>query len=456
MKFKNIAGAVAALAVVGALVAAPAYATDEVIPEVVETTEVVAEVVEAAPEAVPEVVVEAPAAPVETVEEVAPVVETIVVDEFVPYDFRASFLIPESWPFNETPVVGDPRIWAGGQDWFENPDEVLTPTPIPCDRWVQADTWSIENTADEQVRFSIGPKLELINGVPEDSTIIKSHTFIAGPACEEEPEEPPVTNSCVAGVNTHSTNLADLWGNVDTRSKGHVEYVENGLHVWTEDSSSQSKVSEGIAVNFPLHDTGVLSIDVTAQAGNVYPYGPGLNLFVDITGDLVADGTLVYETVYGQDLWVTNGSAQALKDASVHTGGNGSENHGTIDHYLLTFPEATVVGLAYSLGSGVQGDWVINSITAGCATHTFDYAEVPPVEEPPVEEPPVVVPPVVNPPVVDEPIVPAGVLYRAEAPLASTGGGTVSALVPLGAALVVLLGGILTALGFVLRRRQAA
>lgn len=182
-----------------------------------------------------------------------------------------------------------------------------------------------------------------------------------------------------------STDLNDLWLNIDTRSKGHVEYVNDGLHVWTDDNSGQAKVSEGIAVNTPLKNVGQLAINATAQPGNSYAYGPGLNLFVDITGDGVADGTLVYETVYGQDLWVTSGSAQALKDASVHTGGNGSENHGTIDHYLQTFPNATVVGLAYSLGSGVHGDWVIDSIVFGCTEYTFDKVQAPETPKPKIE-----------------------------------------------------------------------
>lgn len=204
--------------------------------------------------------------------------------------------------------------------------------------------------------------------------------------CPPDDEEPPVTNKVceVVADGPTSTDLVDLWGNYDTRSKGHVEYVDGGLHVWTDDNSSQAKVSEYIPVSIPLSEVGELDITALAQPGNVYPYGPGLNLLLDITEDGVPDGTLVYEEVYGQDLWVTNGSAQAIKDASVHTGGNGSENHGTINQFLLTFPDADIVGLAYALGSGVQGDWIIQSITAGCVEYTFDKVDQPTIPEPEV------------------------------------------------------------------------
>lgn len=188
------------------------------------------------------------------------------------------------------------------------------------------------------------------------------------------PNVVPPTNSCETGVSTHSTNLNELWFNVDTRSAGHYEYVENGLHIWTDDASSNAKVSLGQALSFPLHDTGVLGVDWTGTSP-----APGLNLFVDFDGDTAPDGILVYEAVYGQDLWLTGSSAQFVKDAApVIGGGNGSQWHGTIDQWLTKFPEAHVYGIAFALGSGVLGDGVINSITIACGTHTFDFErEVP-------------------------------------------------------------------------------
>ena len=196
---------------------------------------------------------------------------------------------------------------------------------------------------------------------------------------KDEPKADPPTNSCVPGSGVHSTNLVDLWTNVDTRADGRVEYVDGGLHVWTLSNTSAAKVSEGIAHSFPLKNTGVLDL---AWTGSTPP--PGINLFVNFGAD--GNGTLVYESVYGQDLWLTNGSSAAVKaNAPVNGGGNGSQWHGTINQWLEKYPDAQVVGIAYSLGSGVLGDGVISSITVNCTVFTFDYVE--PAEEPePVTE----------------------------------------------------------------------
>lgn len=191
---------------------------------------------------------------------------------------------------------------------------------------------------------------------------------------------PPVLNvqcEVFSDGGTSTNQNANGWVIYDTRSAGHAEYVDGGLHVYTDDASSNAKVSWAHAANIPLKDVGQLSVDYTNNEPGWFAYEPGLNLFVDITDDGVSDGTLVYEEVYGQDLWVTNGSALALKDASLHTGGNGSANHGTINHYLTTFPDATVVGFAFSLGSGVHADGVLHSINFGCATYSFDYENIP-------------------------------------------------------------------------------
>lgn len=201
---------------------------------------------------------------------------------------------------------------------------------------------------------------------------------------------PPPTNTCPGVISGDtSTNLNDLWTNIDTRATGHQEYVEGGLRVWTEGSTSTDKVSEGRAVSFPLKNTGVVSLDYTATIGNVKP---GVNLFVNFGTD--GNGTLVFEPtyadgslLYGQDAWLTNGSSAAVKaNAPVNGGGNGSQWHGTIDQWLTKYPDAQVTGIAYSAGSGVYLDGVIHSINVGCTTFYFDY-EKPPVVVPEQPEP---------------------------------------------------------------------
>lgn len=219
-------------------------------------------------------------------------------------------------------------------------------------------------------------------------TAEQGHKFAGGSATLEVPYTVPGPDASLCPTNQVcttiaagpvSTDLSDLWAHVDTRSKGHSEYVSGGLHVWTDDNSSQAKVSEGYPVSFPLKNTGTLDLEWT---GSTPP--PGINLYVNFGAD--GTGILVYESVYGQDLWLSNGSPAAVKaNAPVNGGGNGSPWHGTIDQWLTKYPDAQVTGLAYSLGSGVLGDGVITSITAGCVEYTFDKVVPPTVPEPTVE-----------------------------------------------------------------------
>lgn len=376
---KMLAGvAVAALLLAGPATAAMA---DEAVPPA-ETVVVETPTVEEAAAPVEETPVVDPA-PVEEVPAVEPESAPEVVVEEKKADVKAEVAVDETpYVLFAWSVPNPADVWEGDQT-LVNSIDLATADLGALDSWIseQCGYFQVDLENDSAITREL-QKYGLLHdaGNPTEDHAYNAPglsgnpwKYVTGENCEEEP--PPVINECVEGEGSLSTNLNDLWSNVDTRSKGHVEYVENGLHVWTEDSSSQSKVSEGIAVNFALANTGVLDIDVTEQPGNVYPYGPGLNLFVTSSH---GNATFVYEEVYGQDLWVTNGSAQWYKDnAPSHVGGNGSENHGTINEWLAVDPTIQVVGLAYTLGSGVQGDWVINSITANCAVHTFDYEELP-------------------------------------------------------------------------------
>lgn len=241
--------------------------------------------------------------------------------------------------------------------------------PPACSTTVQQDLYT--GTREQIDAVLADGVLTNVDGTIEDHALVQDWNIVSSDPC------PVVTNACTPGQGDTSTNLNDLWTNVDTRSAGHLEYVDGGLHVWTDDNSSQAKVSEGRAANFPLHDTGTISLDWT---GSTPP--PGVNLFVNFGAD--GTGTLVYESVYGQDLWLTNGSSAAVKaHAPVNGGGNGSQWHGTIDQWLTAYPDATVTGFAYSLGSGVLGGGVIHSVTVNCATYAFDYEREVPVQPEP-------------------------------------------------------------------------
>jgi hypothetical protein len=89
----------------------------------------------------------------------------------------------------------------------------------------------------------------------------------------------------------------------------------------------------------------------------------------------------VFEEVYGgNDLWLTNASAQVLKDNAPDTSpGSGSQWHGTPAAWQGVLEEFgfTVIGMGFSLGSGVLSDGTLTEVTAGCHTMLFD-ALVPP------------------------------------------------------------------------------
>ncbi len=114
---------------------------------------------------------------------------------------------------------------------------------------------------------------------------------------------------------------------------------------------------------------------------------PGLQInFMADDGGTPRFGTLVGESAYGADWWLTNGSAQFLKDNAPHNGGGfGSPYYGTLSEWASAFPGAQVYAIGYSLGSGVLGDYTITQMTFGCNVFTFGLPGLPP---PPAALPP--------------------------------------------------------------------
>ena len=160
----------------------------------------------------------------------------------------------------------------------------------------------------------------------------------------------------------------------DTRATGHYEVVATGLRVWTEGATSTDKVAEYVAAPAPLAVVGEPNLEYTPTSGSI---PPGFQLVVDFDDDGAADGILVGESVYNGDWWLSNSSAQFVKDgAPSHTGGSGSANHGTLDAWRAAFPQAQVQFIGFSLGSGVLGDGVISALNYNGTRYTFAAAVV--------------------------------------------------------------------------------
>jgi hypothetical protein len=194
---------------------------------------------------------------------------------------------------------------------------------------------------------------------------------LAGPAQAETTDAPVAPSEATIYVPVDFASELS-----DTRTTGHYEVVDTGLHVWTEGNTSTDKVAEYVTTSVPLAGVGTPSLDYTDNAGGGST-APGFQLIVDFDGDTIADGILVGETVYGDDWWLSNGAAQFVKDAAPsHAGGSGSANHGTLDQWRAVFPDAVVTAFGFSLGSGVLGDGVLNAIDFAGTHYTFADAVV--------------------------------------------------------------------------------
>ena len=154
----------------------------------------------------------------------------------------------------------------------------------------------------------------------------------------------------------------------DTRATGHYEVVGTGLRLWTEGKTSTDKVAEYVATSTPLAAVGTPSLDYTNTAGGV----PGFQLRVDFNADGTEDGILVGEGAYGDQWWLNNAADPSVKAGAPATGGGfGSIYHGTLAQWSAGFSEANVTAFGFSLGSGVEGEGVLDAITFAGTRYTF-------------------------------------------------------------------------------------
>src|SRR5690606_14934730 len=161
-----------------------------------------------------------------------------------------------------------------------------------------------------------------------------------------------------------ATNLdSSGWTFLDTLSEGHHEFTEDGLRLFTDSNGSHAKAAGYLPVDLPLADVGEPEIDWLG-GGAV----PGIQLTVDLDDDGVAEGNLVIEEAEAPYWWTRAPSWSGLDyDTSQGlTKPVPNRWYGTPDQWLTTYPDARVIRIGYSLGSGVLADGVLASITFGC------------------------------------------------------------------------------------------
>lgn len=185
--------------------------------------------------------------------------------------------------------------------------------------------------------------------------------------------------SATAPASTTTIRQADLIGGLsDTRSSGHVTFLTDGLHVMTDDATSQAKAAEYFSVTGALPSTASLTWFGTQPQ-------PGQQIVFDydgITGNGNDYNILVGEPVYGANWWLTGGSsadAKAADPSGANDGGNGSAWFGTLAEWKTAMPAARILAGGFSLGSGVKGDGVLESITYDSNEYRFTSAAAAPV-----------------------------------------------------------------------------
>jgi hypothetical protein len=274
------------------------------------------------------------------------------------------------------PVYGDDWWLTGGSEAFVKTGAPSTTSGSGSQWHGTLDQWSAAFEDAEIITsgWSLG------SGIVGDGTITSisvgetTYTFEQSPA---------------ATAATLYENDVDL---TQTRAKGSNEFLEDGgVRVTTLASDCQdpnpttedpadvwcaNKAAGYFAVDVPLADAGEPVMSYTHTAGA----RPSVQLVTDFDGNGTPDGILVGETVYGRDWWVPGGAAQFVKDgAPSHVGGSGSDNHGLLSEWRAAFPDAVILQAGWSLGSGVEGSGVIDTITVGLKEFEFSGANRAPV-----------------------------------------------------------------------------
>lgn len=165
----------------------------------------------------------------------------------------------------------------------------------------------------------------------------------------------------------------------DSGDNGHVgEATAEGLRIFTEGTTSEDQVRLLQFDEFPL--AGVTSAGVefiNTSGGGV----PSAQLLIDTDEIGLSEGTLVAEAIYGDVVWLTPGSSDAIKALAPHVGGGGygSDWWGTLEEWGAALPGAMIVAVGFSLGSGVLGDGIVQWVYVDDFAYPFVQEDTPAV-----------------------------------------------------------------------------
>lgn len=173
----------------------------------------------------------------------------------------------------------------------------------------------------------------------------------------------------VTDANLHGFSFTE------TRATGHYEFKAGGLHIWTEGATTTDKVAAYTPVTAPLADVAARSFDPSLKFNpkdSALPAVPGYQLQVKR-----ADGKtfiLVGEPVYGANWWAASCSTYCASLGVAASTGGGSTYSTTLENWVLADPATQVVGIGFSMGSGVHGDGVLKSMEFNGTTFRFAAA----------------------------------------------------------------------------------
>jgi hypothetical protein len=185
------------------------------------------------------------------------------------------------------------------------------------------------------------------------------------------------------GGQTVTIRQGDL-NTADTRANGHVEFLRDGLHVYTDGSADSGDNGNGGTWNtdkaagyFAFNDS--LANVAAGDEPSMAWYGttgtctagiaPSVQLAFDKDGNGTWDGYLVGEKIYNGNWW---GTGNLPSDPSSPTvGGGGGPANGTLEQWANAFPNGQIIAAGFSLGSGCYGDGILRNMVIDGTTVQF-------------------------------------------------------------------------------------